>query len=616
MRLFWACTHTMLRITEIPMFKAAGLEVIPEEVTASVLTYLEGLTYDDPALPINQLWRENITIPENVLLSLRRSRLWDRNGQLSQAEIDLFNQYIHVMYVPTRIDLAIAISQWFKGTVLFRFFGDLPAGKEELEATQSVPSNMVYVPIFKSLLTHRIAKLFKKSFVLHNYLNTDVVTAKWPGVVVENPATIVLGDVANSIEAQDTLRALFPLAKKIPIKLLGKNIASLIPADIKKHYEIKTNLPRDRFFAEFFASQFLIYPHSNPFHSHNVPIEAVYGGMPLVFRIQTPTYIENTHTAAIDQSPRLLGAAESNAQLIDIAQRIYGDETELLRLQEMQRYLTTPYQQAVVMEECRELVAYLQQTSQPQTELAHHPENLTAWGHIPLVDHFKSQTDVVNDHFKMPLAVFAMRGNSINQLVSFTHQENPLFCLRLPIQQATFFNLGWVSGGEPRFFAPFQWHEISIDFYSLGGEGALHCSAMQVVGEAYQAFQAIRKHFFESRGCSTPQVIKIAFYSKKPFRIRLLLETFGNAEILAGHLKHTVLTQAPADLRTQHESMIQHGFFAKEISFYLKMYRARIWWKISKYLPKSLKGAIKNSLKKYMPKNIIRTLRALSPQWF
>jgi len=475
----------MLKITEIPLFVEAGLEVIPTEVTPNVMNYQEGVIYDEPTSKVNTLWRSGVSLPSDIITILARSRLWERDGELEPTEIDLFNQHIDVIYIPTRLRLAIKISKWFKGIVLFRYFGDLDEGSKDLEelsrADQSTLDRLVLLPIFRSLLEKSFTRRFKNKFILHNYLDPAIVPRRWTGFKSDSPAVVVLGSVHQYKPFQEVLRGLFPLASQIPIKLLGKNVYSLVPKDIRERFNVITDLSREKFFESFFDSQFLIYPHARRYHSHNVPIEAIYGGMPLIFRTQTPTFVENHHSLAERLFPGRIGASHTNRGLMRSALNVYGNEIELRRLTEVQSRLTAPYDPQYVKGELSQLLNFLwsKKDSIKGSQRISVPKEPLPLSSFPAADYFKVRTQIINNGFSAPLVKFFI-DHHLNRakLIRVKDTEELVLEIRPDLKYLQVV-LGVIPGGEPVFFRSFTDHKISLTLHGKGFGDS------EVVGEIY-----------------------------------------------------------------------------------------------------------------------------------
>lgn len=541
--MFWACTHVMLKLTEIPLFQNLGIEIIPTEVTPNVMNYLEGIKYDDPNLEINKLWRQACTIPENVLIVLMRSRLWERDGLISDAEKELFNQYIDVMYVPTRLDLAVRISKWFKGSIVYRYFGDLLEGKKYL---RNIPKNdlnairnMVYLPIFNSLNSEPVAKFFDIKISLHNYLDGSIVPRKWNGFKKGAHAVIILGSVHQFPPFQKILRALIPLAKKIPIKLLGKNVYSLLPKDIREAFHVKTDLDRDEFFDEFFSSQFLIYPHTRKNHSHNVPIEAIYGGMPILFRTKTPTFIENEHDLKVKFFPSQIGAAHTLMGFIKLALKTYNNEEQLNQLIQVQSRLTTPYSLENVTQEAKILLNHLEKKQIERLDpIIKKDLPFIPFATFPANLYFSNLKNVVENNFSAPIYQFFSNSilNNIN-VINFGEQTHLVLALEhVPVY--TQLILGVIPGAEAVYFCADKKHEITIDGF-ISGSGRCDISL-----DAYVNNAPVDRALQRQRSSSQDLI----FFSKKfilsstdPFHISLVIKVHGTCSVYAKTIQHKIL---------------------------------------------------------------------------
>jgi hypothetical protein len=550
MRMFWACTHVMLKITEIPMFVNAGLEVIPTEVTPNVMHEGEALKYDAPESAVNQMWRSNLTVADDVVRALARSRLWERNGLVDQQEQDLFNQYIDVIYIPTRLDLAVQIGRWFKGIVIFRYFGDLNEGKKYLGniplGDLEVIKKMVFLPIFKSLLDDHIAKHFNNTFVLHNYLDDSIVPGKWSGFVKDSPAVVVLGSVHQFEPFQKILRDLIPLTRKFPIKLLGKNIESQLPKDIASAFQVKTDLARPEFFAEFFSSQFLIYPHARKNHSHNVPIEAIYGGMPLALRTQTPTFVENSHPLLTKAFPSRVGASRSEHSLRVFASDLYNDEEKLRMLARSQQRLTAPYQLENVASELRVLLAYLQTHKPTRAEPELRTPVHTLMASYPPSDYFVKSRRVIEQDFNEPLH-HLISGPELNEVTTLDVDGKQRIVIRVPKSPRQLqIILGIIPGSERFAFSAQRQHVLKIGGFRKGFGECTVTAEIYVKDECLTAmeYQArpdffVRERLVPQENELEPFTAEFNFAWHEPFQLNLIFKSAaGSGDAYIENITH------------------------------------------------------------------------------
>lgn len=544
MRMFWACTHVMLKLTEIPLFLDLGIEIIPTEVTPNVMNYLEGIKYDDPDLAINKMWRTRCTLPDDVLIAIIRSRLWERDGLISEAEQEIFNQYIDVIYIPTRLDLATKISRWFKGSIVYRYFGDLLEGKNYLlnipESDLKIIRNMVYLPIFNSLMKEELPKYFDTHIVLHNYLDESIVPKKWSGFKKDSHAVIVLGSVHQFPPFQKILRELIPLAKIIPIKLLGKNVYSLLPKDIKEAFDVKTDLDRDEFFNEFFSSQFLIYPHTRKNHSHNVPIEAIYGGMPILFRTKTPTFIENEHDLKTKIFPSKIGAAHTLIGFRKLILKTYNNANKLEYLTKVQSPLTTPYSAKNVHSEAKRLIEHLKKIKRERADPISEKIPLIPLTTFPANLYFYNLKNVVNDDFSAPIHQFF--SNSILngvKIIEFEGKKHTVLNLK-NAPNHTQLILGVIPGAESVYFCADKEHEITLDGFIFG------TGRCDIFLDAYVKDIPVKR--LTQRERSNTQTLmffskKFIINNKEPFHLSIVIKVHGKCTAYANIIKHSISTE-------------------------------------------------------------------------
>jgi hypothetical protein len=534
----------MLRETEFPLFIRHGIEIIPTEVTPSVMTARQGAAYDDPTLAINKLWREHLTLPDSILHVLTRSRLWERDGKVSVEEASIFNKYVDAIYVPARLSLAIQIARWFNGIILFRYFGDQDVddetafGRRLSDAPSSILDRIIFVPVFRLLREKQWARAFKYTCPLHVYLDTSPTPAKWTGFVAGAPAAIVLSSVYQHEPFQALLRSLFPLAKAIPIKLLGKNAVSKLPHDIVTNFKVMGELDHQDFFREFLSSQFLIYPNSQRYHSHNVPLEAIYAGMPVVFRTETPTYLESDHPFAVHLRPSSIGASRSNASLMKFAQHLFDNENAAQHLIPEQSRLIAPFLIESVDKEMKALASLLHKLCLSRIDPIARTEPEVVFEKVPANICFHSMKAVVSHGFCEPISSFLFN-NLINAWRQPLLPDDDLVCVKLDKGNCLQLNLGNVLGDDDVFFEESRQHLIQVD---MGSKSSTILSVHVHLLNDHSPLPPLlpaRRTFNFSSGAKNEMPITIRFGTQKPCAVVIRFFNYGPADVFLGRLKHS-----------------------------------------------------------------------------
>lgn len=357
-RMFWACTHVTLRNVELPILIKAGFEVIPEEANPHVISRLEAASYDDSEHPSNQLWQKRTCLEKTIVTALRRARLSERKGLLDPDEQKLFNQHVDVIYIPTFLETAVNAKSWFKGTVIYRYFGPF-SNMESLEEMavgldRQIMRDIYCLPIFATLADHDIGNYFDRWSVMHSLTDAQNTPPPWIGVQPNQSAVVVLSS-AHMGEQLELARSLLPLARKIPITLMGKNTLELMPADILDSFEVSGLLERQEHFSRFSKARFVIYPNSSSHHMHYVPLEAIGAGIPLLCRDSIPL-VKEYQTLSEQKVHQIGGIADSHSSLLAMATELYHRPAALPAIAEVQKCLPIAFSPENIEQEARRLL--------------------------------------------------------------------------------------------------------------------------------------------------------------------------------------------------------------------------------------------------------------------
>lgn len=369
-RMYFACTHVTLRVTEVPVWLNLGMEVIPEEVDTANLNVFEALLYDDPERhPILQQCATASTLPTDTYHALRRCRLRQRQGQLSAEEKKFFNEQIDVIYVATDLALAVAIKRWFTGEVIFRYFGtfeNLRNLKDMVaEHEPGALVDIICLPIFNSLYELGIRQAFRRSATVHGFIEKTNLSSSWQGIRADQSAAVVMNHVVQGTTQAAMLRRMLPLAADIPISVLGKNLLDQLPADIAANFDVRGFLDRNDFLNEFAGCRMLIHPYAERHHNHYSNLEAVTMGIPVLFRTDNPLYLEQPEKLRSEKPAEWFGAFASETELFSAATWLFNNPEALRRLAERQFRLLDPYSRRSVMREARKAAALIKYSRQP-----------------------------------------------------------------------------------------------------------------------------------------------------------------------------------------------------------------------------------------------------------
>lgn len=464
LRMYWACTHTMLKLTEIPIFISLGVEIIPEEVIPSLLPDIEGMVYDDPEDKINKMWMQKTTIPPLYLKIVRRARLWDRKGIISREEQEVFNSYFDIIYVPTNFVMAQNIAKWFKGEVIFRYFGDLHGYSEKdwfrMGIDKGVYKRIIIAPIFNVLGEQKFVQSFARCSFLHNYLNEDIVPTKYIGWREKQPISIVCSNI-NHPENQGLIKSLIPLASKVPVQILGKNFLDAITSHIKNIFHVTGVLPRDEYFKQFFSSRLLVYPNSRRYHSNNVHLEAIYGGMPVLFRAQNPLLIENSLVLSDKLIPSKIGSVRTTNELIERAIDIYQNKDKLEQLIINQKVLLSAYSKERVLAEAHSLMSMCKINKSKNNTIATKSDFILS--QTPNAVFYEVHKNFPISEIKVPFYHFIL-DLSLNNVTKVCFKNNTVYALEIyHSEQFLQYAIGVVETCKRAPFAPNLEHVIGLE---------------------------------------------------------------------------------------------------------------------------------------------------------
>ncbi|HUS61370.1 MAG TPA: hypothetical protein VMY34_04175, partial [Acidimicrobiales bacterium] len=98
----------------------------------------------------------------------RRLHLWSRDGRVTAAEAEAVNESFDAVMVATRFDLAVEIRRWFRGTVCFRYLGNVPTipGATSAPSRRRDAEGIVSVPIFSTLADSPLGRAFRDQFLV------------------------------------------------------------------------------------------------------------------------------------------------------------------------------------------------------------------------------------------------------------------------------------------------------------------------------------------------------------------------------------------------------------------------------------------------------------------
>lgn len=360
MRLFWACTHVTLRETELPLLLRAGLEVIPEDPNETFLAVAELQDYEDERVhPAAGVWKRTCTVDRTELDFIRRSNLVLRRGRLTTAEVELFNRWIDVIYVATCLDTAVAVSRWFRGTVVYRLFGINDRLGDFRADAQRFPEadlkRLVLSPIFNSVAELPEAKRFARTAVVHGY--RDGLSGRWMGFEGTRHGGVVAHMCTEGSESARSVERLLPYARRRFTWLLGKNDQAAVPAEIRRAFQVTGTLAREAFLEAFCGLRLLLHPYDNPYHNHYTNLESITLGIPTLVLAENPLARENNLATLAPEERLDLGVFGAVAEMAEFAERHFDDRRRLEAIAHNQKRLLAPFSLGAVS---REIAAFVE----------------------------------------------------------------------------------------------------------------------------------------------------------------------------------------------------------------------------------------------------------------
>lgn len=363
MRIYWACTHVTLRETEIPLLLDAGLEVIPEEPSESILTPQELKSYECPKEhEINNMWQNRCSIDEKPLGIMRRAHLSTRKGQISEFEKTLFNLWIDVIYVATDLKTACEVASWFDGIIVFRQFGindilgDFRQQVDKMDP--EILKKIILCPIFDSITELEECQRFGGIHVIHG--TRDIIPhLEWQGYEESEHYAVVAHNVKQATHAADTVDKLSPFARSYITWLYGKNQISHVPLVIRQAFLVSGYQTRKDYYKNLARRRLLLYPFDNPYHNHYTNIEAVASSIPTLTMALNPLARENGVHKLSPQERKEIGVCESIDEMTSWAVKLYDDPDGLSRLVTNQKKLLYPFTSANVASEIKGFISFL-----------------------------------------------------------------------------------------------------------------------------------------------------------------------------------------------------------------------------------------------------------------
>jgi hypothetical protein len=369
-RIFWSCTHVALRYEEVPAAIDAGFEVIPSLGSMIHLPYEE--RFDDENMSLYPEWRLYCTLPSNILECLRRVQFDGLSPPtLSEQEIDLFNKYIDVIFIPSMPASVKEALSWFKGIVVFRIFGriaDFNSYSELCESrsisleTHVKENNFVLAPMFSNLAEIEKEWLKVNVIVFRTYISFSRIPFVWEKDKSRPYVSTMIkrGTEANSTGKQRLSNLITSVGTSTPCRILGKQW----PADIEllsENFKFSGFLPHEEFFTEIAKSRAFIYIGDDPYHLHFTPLEAIAMGVPVFFHYKSPLCQELIREGFLSvENINAMGAYESYEEIHSALSYYFNDFDYLIRLSQYQKFTVEKlFNKQSVVDSYRRLISFL-----------------------------------------------------------------------------------------------------------------------------------------------------------------------------------------------------------------------------------------------------------------
>jgi hypothetical protein len=528
MRLFWACTHLTLRDAEIPLFLSCGFEAIPEEPDPVVLDAIDFPEYESDADPVTMSWRRRCTAPERELEVCRRARLSQRGGLVSEAEQDLFNAYFDVIYIATNLKAAANIKSWFRGEVIFRYFGFYSNLRKVEYMASSLDADLLgdilYAPIYSSLQTQETDLLFRRTVVLRPFLAPRAAVADRDDRGHGGPVVTVLSSVYSGWENERDLKSLLPLTDEMRLHVLGKNDLHRVASDIKTQFHIVGASAPGRYREIFHGAQMCIYGQSSSHHMHYTPLEAVAAGVPLVCRGNIPLLQENQRAYGPAATAGVIGVAQSHEDLLATARRAHNNSELLAEIAASQRSLMRYFCADEAAQDLARLSAVLRiKPRQAPPRLVNYPPLSS----LPTNASFETQAQIASLNVSVRAIDLIADFGAVRPVLS----ERPGFPQLLALAPRGA-GLRLTLGEKGEGFDAKVGHAIELRGRSRGR------GALKAIAELWRDGTVVASRLGIRRGDEQDFVLSIAFCDQMRSMLLISLQGVGDVEMELGSVSH------------------------------------------------------------------------------
>jgi hypothetical protein len=285
--LLWCSSHGTLAAEEIPLFLEAGFRVVP------LLTEFWGFTLDEK---LDEIlcpdWKESVGLPANVVAQLQRLQICRNEGRdaLRLEDLDLLNRYVDVVYVTVLPALAVALSQVFHGTVIFRPFGHgqlntytrIATGFGADLAVLADANNFVWCPILTTLQEIEDPRLYRNPQLVSGFVSRSRLgPSQWMADQSDPFVVETIPRIETQLYYAETYKNYLADFGDLPLRILGGNSPG--GGGGLNDARIIGRLNDEEYYREACRARLSIYHGRSRYHVHYHPVEFMYLGIPVLF---------------------------------------------------------------------------------------------------------------------------------------------------------------------------------------------------------------------------------------------------------------------------------------------------------------------------------------------
>ncbi len=326
--MLWCSSHTTLAAEEIPMFLEAGYRVVPLLTDFWTFEYKPEIDSQ-----ICDAWKSSVDLPADIVNRLQAIRFCANMGQneLSTDEIDLLNEHVDAIYVTVLPNLAMKLSNVFKGTVMFRPFGHGHLNTytriaEHLGGNLAAfgkRNNYMWVPILSTLSEPEDQRLCANANHLGAFVTPGRLgSCRW-SVEQSQPYVVeTIPRIQKQTYYMDIYKQYREDYRDLPVKILGGNP---VAGGALNDPAIVGFLDDETYFRTAAEARVSIYHGMSRFHVHYHPIEFMAVGVPVLFHQDSAFAAEGMHFGMTRTDLEDAGMYCSVAQANDMARAALAD---------------------------------------------------------------------------------------------------------------------------------------------------------------------------------------------------------------------------------------------------------------------------------------------------